>query len=153
MYRHTYTRPRYLTGFGGNLIAGLRRLAVVSTTVLLVSACGGGSPSLNATSLLKTTKTVLDETPSFHFVLTGANVANGITPQTLNNSTQTTGAVDLSLAHRAFFALYLGALSGGASINATLQVSPDNSTWSTAPGSNVSITAKTASSNASFDAK
>jgi hypothetical protein len=72
--------------------------------------------------------------------------ANGITPQTLNNSTQTTGAVDLSLAHRAFFALYLGALSGGASINATLQVSPDNSTWSTAPGSNVSITAKTASS-------
>jgi len=66
--------PRYLTGFGGNLIAGLHRLAVVSTTVLLLSACGGGSPSLNATSLLKTTKTVLDGTPSFHFVLTGANV-------------------------------------------------------------------------------
>jgi len=74
VYRHTYTRPRYLTGFGGNLIAGLHRLAVVSTTVLLLSACGGGSPSLNATSLLKTTKTVLDGTPSFHFVLTGANV-------------------------------------------------------------------------------
>src|ERR1700733_7854366 len=74
VYRHTYTRPRYLTPFGGNVIAGLRRLAVVSTALLLLSACGGGSPSLNATSLLKTTKSVLDATQSFHFVLTGANV-------------------------------------------------------------------------------
>ncbi len=72
MYRHTYTRPRYLTPFGGIVIAGLRRLAVVTTAALLLSACGG--PSLNATTLLKTTKTVLDSTPSFHFVLTSANV-------------------------------------------------------------------------------
>ena len=74
MYRHTYTRPRYLTPFGGNVIAGLRRLAVVSTALLLLSACGASGPSLNATSLLKTTKSVLDGTQSFHFVLTGANV-------------------------------------------------------------------------------
>jgi len=40
--------------------------------LLLVSACGG--PSINAASLLRTTKGVLDSTPSFHFVLTSANV-------------------------------------------------------------------------------
>jgi lipoprotein LprG len=50
----------------------LRRLAVVTTAFLLLGACGG--PSLDATKLLKTTKTVLDGTPSFHFVLTSANV-------------------------------------------------------------------------------
>lgn len=73
MYRHTYTRPRYLTSFGGNVIGGLRRLAVITTALLLlVSACGGSS--IDATSLLKTTKSVLDATPSFHFVLTSANV-------------------------------------------------------------------------------
>ncbi len=72
MYRPTYTRPRYLTPFGGNVIAGLRRLTVVTTAALLLGACGG--PSLNATTLLKTTKTVLDSTASFHFVLTSANV-------------------------------------------------------------------------------
>ena len=72
MYRHTYTRPRYLTSFGGNVIARLRRLAAVSTAVLLLSACGG--PSINAASLLKTAKGVLDSASSFHFVLTSANV-------------------------------------------------------------------------------
>lgn len=73
MYRHTYTRPRYLTSFGGNVIGGLRRLAVITPAVLLlVSACDG--TSIDATSLLKTTKSVLDATPSFHFVLTSANV-------------------------------------------------------------------------------
>lgn len=45
---------------------------MVTTAVLLLSACGG--PSIDATSLLKTTKSVLDSTPSFHFVLTSANV-------------------------------------------------------------------------------
>ena len=73
MYRPTYTRPRYLSAFGGNVIAGLRRLAVVTTAMLLLSACGG--PSLDATSLLKTTKKVLDGSASFHFVLSSANVA------------------------------------------------------------------------------
>lgn len=72
MYRHTYTRPRYLPPLGGNVIAGLRRLAVATTALLLLGACGG--PSLDATKLLKTTKSVLDGTPSFHFVLTSANV-------------------------------------------------------------------------------
>ena len=76
MYRHTYTRPRELTSFGGNVIGGLRRLAVVTTaTLLTVSACGGSNgPSIDATSLLKTTKKVLDNTSSFHFVLTSANL-------------------------------------------------------------------------------
>ncbi len=75
MYRHTYTRPRYLTPFGGNVIAGLRRLAAVSTAVLLLSACGSASvPSLNALSLLKTSKRVVDGASSFHFVLTSADV-------------------------------------------------------------------------------
>ena len=73
MYRHTYTRPRELTSFGGNVIGGLRRLAVVTAALLPLSACGG--PSLNASSVLKTTKSVLDSTASFHFVLTSANVS------------------------------------------------------------------------------
>jgi hypothetical protein len=72
VYRHTYTRPRYLASFGGNVIAGLRRLAAVSTAVLLLSACG--APSLDAATLLKTAKGVLDSTSSFHFVLTSADV-------------------------------------------------------------------------------
>jgi hypothetical protein len=76
VYRHTYTRPRELTSFGGNVIGGFRRLAVVTTaTLLAVSACGGSNgPSIDATSLLKTTKKVLDNTSSFHFVLTSADV-------------------------------------------------------------------------------
>lgn len=72
MYRHTYTRPRYLAPFGGNVIADLRRLVVIATaSVVLLGACG--TPSISATSLLKTTKGVLDGTPSFHFVLSSAN--------------------------------------------------------------------------------
>ncbi|MFZ0129276.1 MAG: LppX_LprAFG lipoprotein [Candidatus Dormiibacterota bacterium] len=73
VYRHTYTRPRHLT-FGGKTIADARRLAVITTaSLLLLGACGG--PSLDAKSLLKTTKGVIDSTPSFHFVLTSANVS------------------------------------------------------------------------------
>jgi hypothetical protein len=72
-------------------------------------------------------------------------ISNGIPPQTINNATVTTNAVDLQLAHRAFFALYLGSLTGGASINAKLRESSDNSSWSDLAGSNVSIIAKTAS--------
>lgn len=73
VYRHTYTRPRYLKRSEGNVIAGSRRLALITAAaLLLVGACGG--PSINATSQLKTTKGVLDSTPSFHFVLTSANV-------------------------------------------------------------------------------
>jgi lipoprotein LprG len=51
----------------------LRRFAVIAPAVLLlVSGCGG--PSINTASLLKTTKSVLDSAPSFHFVLTSMNV-------------------------------------------------------------------------------
>jgi hypothetical protein len=75
--------------------------------------------------------------------------ANGIPPQTLNNASATTGAVDLSLAHRAFAALYLGALTGGASVNARWQESPDNAAWTDVAAdtslANVSVTGKTAS--------
>jgi hypothetical protein len=53
----------------------LRRFAAVSTAVLSLSACGGSStPSINATTLLKTAKGVLDATSSFHFVLSSADV-------------------------------------------------------------------------------
>ena len=73
VYRHTYTRPRYLTRFGGNVILGVRRVAIVTiASLLLIGGCG--TPSVNATSLLRTTKTVLDAAPSFHFVLSSANV-------------------------------------------------------------------------------
>src|SRR5580704_15397408 len=75
VYRHTYTRPRYLTSFGGNVIPGLRRFAAVSTAVLLLSACGSsGAPSLDAVKLLKTAKGVLDGASSFHWLLTSADV-------------------------------------------------------------------------------
>jgi hypothetical protein len=40
--------------------------------VLFLSACG--TPSFNATSLLKTSKSVLDNSSSFHFTLTSSNV-------------------------------------------------------------------------------
>jgi hypothetical protein len=71
--------------------------------------------------------------------------ANGVVPQTLNNATANTNAVDLSLAHRAFFALYIGAVTGGGSITATLQESPDNSAWSNLSGSSVSQSGLTTS--------
>lgn len=53
-------------------MARLRRLAVATTALLLLGACGG--PSLDVATVLKTTKSVLDMTASFHFVLTSANV-------------------------------------------------------------------------------
>jgi hypothetical protein len=76
VYRHLYS-PAIPAPFGGNVIAGLRRLAVVTIAGLLLFACGGSSnaPSIGATSLLKTTKSALDSTPSFHFVLTSADVS------------------------------------------------------------------------------
>jgi lipoprotein LprG len=74
VYRQTYTRPRHLTRFGGHVIAGLRRIAVVATTsLLLLSGCG--TPAINATDQLHKTKTVLDGTRSFHFTLSSADVS------------------------------------------------------------------------------
>jgi lipoprotein LprG len=73
VYRQTYTRPRHLTASGGHVIAGLRRIAVIATTsLLLLSGCG--TPSINATDQLRKTKTVLDSTPSFHFTLSSTDV-------------------------------------------------------------------------------
>ncbi|MGA7989639.1 MAG: LppX_LprAFG lipoprotein [Candidatus Dormiibacterota bacterium] len=74
VYRQTYTRPRYLTLFGGHVIATWRRIAVVATaSLLMLSGCG--SPSISATTLLQKTKTVLDGTSSFHFTLSSADVS------------------------------------------------------------------------------
>ncbi len=70
-------------------------------------------------------------------------IANGVPPQTINNSTVTTSGVDLSVFHRALFTLYIGAVTGGGTIAAKLQESTDNSTFTDLSGSNVSITGKT----------
>jgi hypothetical protein len=73
VYRQTYTRPRHLTPSGGHVIAGLRRIAVIVTTsLLLLSGCG--TPSINATDQLRKTKTVLDSSPSFHFTLSSTDM-------------------------------------------------------------------------------
>jgi LppX_LprAFG lipoprotein len=74
VYRQTYTRPRHLTRFGGHVIAGLRRIAVVATTTSLLLLSGCGTPAINATDQLHKTKTVLDGTSSFHFTLSSADV-------------------------------------------------------------------------------
>jgi hypothetical protein len=74
-------------------------------------------------------------------------IANGIPPQTINNTTVTTSGVDLSVFHRALFTLYIGAVTAGGSIAAKLQESTDNSTFTDLSGSNVSISGKTTSNN------
>ncbi len=55
-------------------------------------------------------------------------IMNGVAPQSLNNSRAFTNAVDMSLAKRAFFTVYIGAVTGG-SISCWLQESADNVTW------------------------
>jgi len=70
VYRQTYTRPRH----GGLVITRWSRIAV-ATTASLLTLSGCGSPSINATSLLEHTKHVLDDTQSFHFSLSSANVS------------------------------------------------------------------------------
>ncbi len=70
VYRQTYTRPRH----GGLVITRWCRIAVATTaSLLMLSGCG--SPSINATTLLTQTKQVLDQTSSFHFSLSSANVS------------------------------------------------------------------------------
>lgn len=64
---------RHLNALEGHVIAGLRRIAIIATTSLLMLS-GCGTPAINATDLLHRTKAVLDSTPSFHFTLSGANV-------------------------------------------------------------------------------
>lgn len=55
-------------------------------------------------------------------------IANGVPPQTLNSGATaraSTAGVDMSLVERAFFTLYIGAVTAG-SISAWLQESSDN---------------------------
>jgi hypothetical protein len=85
----------------------------------------------------------------------------GIPPQTLNNNRLSTDAVDMSKAHRAFFVLSIGAITG--SISAWLQESADNSSWtandtagafSNSGAANVSQTGLTTANNeATFEVR
>jgi hypothetical protein len=68
-----------------------------------------------------------------------------VNPQTVNNATKTTGGIDMQLSRRAIFILEIGAVTGGGSINAKLQESTDNSTFTDLAGSNVSLTGLTTS--------
>ncbi len=54
---------------------------------------------------------------------------NGIAPQTLNNARLNSDGIDMQQSRRAFFVLSIGAVVGGGSINAYLQESADNSSW------------------------
>ena len=56
-------------------------------------------------------------------------ISNPIVPETLNNSYDSTGSVDLAQFRRAFFELCIAAITGGGAITASLQESADNSTW------------------------
>ena len=80
---------------------------------------------------------------------------NGIYPQSLNSSRASTGSIDMKKSKRAFFTLYIGAVTSG-SISAWLQESTDDSTWtandtagsfSGSDGTNVSKTGMTTSSS------
>jgi hypothetical protein len=65
-------------------------------------------------------------------------IGNGIAPQIINNATLNTPGLDLSLAHRAFFHVSVGAVVNGGSLTCTLQESSDNSSWSNLAGTSVS---------------
>jgi hypothetical protein len=52
-------------------------------------------------------------------------IANGVPAQSLNGSRASTSGVDMTKCHRAFFTLYIGAVTAG-SISAWLQESSDN---------------------------
>ncbi len=74
-------------------------------------------------------------------------IAAAINPQTLNNSNATTGGIDMSLFHRAFFVVEVGSVTGGGSITAQLVESNNAnlSSPSNLAGSNVSLTGLTTS--------
>jgi hypothetical protein len=65
-------------------------------------------------------------------------------PQTLNNSNQSTGGVDMSKLRRCLFVIDIGAIANGGSVTAKLQESADNTNWSDVAGG--SATAVTSSS-------
>jgi hypothetical protein len=66
-----------------------------------------------------------------------------VNPQVVNNATKTTGGIDMQLSRRAIFILDIGAVTGGGSINAKLQESTDNVTFTDLAGNNVSLTGLT----------
>jgi hypothetical protein len=72
-------------------------------------------------------------------------IAAPVNPQTINNTSKTTGSVDLSLFHRALFLVEIGAVTGGGSIN--LQLVEDTAanlgTATNLAGNNVSQTGLT----------
>ncbi len=72
-------------------------------------------------------------------------IGAGLDPQTVNNATVNSGSVDMQKSRRAFFILNIGTVTAGGSINAKLQESSDNSTWSDLSGNNVSQTGLTTS--------
>ena len=51
--------------------------------------------------------------------------ASPVVPQTLNNSTQKTGGVDMNKFHRALFVVTVGSVAAGGSLSAKLQESVD----------------------------
>jgi hypothetical protein len=84
-------------------------------------------------------------------------IINGVQPQSLNNSRQFTGGVDMSLFNRAIFIVNIGTVSGG-SISCWLQESSDNfntdvpsndtaSPFSNSSGTNVSSTGNVTSNS------
>ena len=81
-------------------------------------------------------------------------LAAPINPQVVNNQTKTTGGIDMQTTRRAFFVLEIGAVTGGGSVNAKLQESTDNSTFTDLSGSNVSLTGlTTANKQYSFEVR
>jgi hypothetical protein len=80
---------------------------------------------------------------------------NGANPQTLNNSNVTAGSVDMQQSRRAFFALYLGAVTGGGSITAQL-VEDTQASLATATnlaGNNTSQVVNTANKITTFEVR
>ena len=81
-------------------------------------------------------------------------IAAPVNPQLVNNATKTTGGVDMQLSRRAFFLLEIGAVTAGGSINAKLQESIDNVTFTDLAGNSVSLTAlTTANKQYSFEVR
>jgi hypothetical protein len=76
-------------------------------------------------------------------------IANAILPQTVNNATLTTGAVDLQQSKRAIFLLTIGTVAAGGSVSAKLQESTDNSTFTDLAGTNLALTGLTTASKIS----
>ena len=82
--------------------------------------------------------------------------ATEVDPQVINNTNKTTGSIDMSQFHRAFFVINVGAVTGGGSLNFQL-VEDTNANLSTATnlaGNNTSQTGfTTANKLVTFEAR